>query len=167
MALREALARGGGCGGGAVFRNASALFRYAANDEENPLPRLIASTFLLAPVVSFGCALALNACSDSLKGDTGAAARAAYDGVFAAFAPPHALSMPDLDLSKLLLLDFPSMAWDLEQYIEATAAFFSLNAVASVLKTALTVAAMAQAVLSENPKLHRRAWPMGAMRCRV
>ena len=58
---------------------------------------------------------------------------------------------PALLLSKLLLLDFPSMAWDLEQFIEATAAFFSLNAVASVLKTALTVAATAQAALSENP----------------
>jgi hypothetical protein len=38
----------------------------------------------------------------------------------------------------LLQLDFPSMAWDLEQFIDGTAAFFSLSSVASVLKTVLT-----------------------------
>jgi hypothetical protein len=134
------------------FKNELAMFKYKSDNKENPIPKAIAVALLLSPLVIFGNLLALNVFGGlTTVGDTGPTIQVCYAAIFRVFGPPHTFSVPDLDLSKLLELDFPSMAWDLEQFIDETAAIFSLTTVAAVLRTVLTYTGHVAYFLGEDP----------------
>jgi ankyrin repeat protein len=133
------------------FPNASNMFTFTSNHEGNPLPKAITAVLILSPLVVFGSLISLNVFGGlTTVGDTGPAIKACYTGIFEIFRPPHTFSVPDLDLSRLQNMDWPGMAWDMEQYIEATAAFFSLASIASLLRTMSTYVGYAQSILGED-----------------
>jgi hypothetical protein len=131
------------------FKNAKAMFVYESDGQTNPYTRIFAAMFLAAPLVAFGTLLSMAVFADlTTAGSTGSWIKVLYDFVFDFLAPPYNFSVPDLNLSELSKIKMPSMGWDMRSYIQVTAGFFSLTAVASLLKTMATFVAYSKNLIS-------------------